>query len=131
MHIEVYEGSKLYDLVESINLNFGSLLSANSYYAIAVDVKNLAMQLIIYLNTVYKNFTFTNFTDKEFLEIMKNLIKSETDFNQFLDLVGLDIQTFIRLIVYIAPQMFTSNLVKFIQKTYLKIEPVGKKFTKR
>ena len=131
MHIEAYEGSKLYDLVESINLNFGPSLSANSYYAIAVDVKNLAMQLIIYLNTVYKNFTFTNFVDKEFLEIMKDLIKSEADFNQFLDLVGLDIQTFIRLMVYIAPQMFTSNLVKFIQKTYLKIEPVGKKFTKR
>jgi hypothetical protein len=58
-------------------------------------------------------------------------MKDMEEFNMFLSLVDVDIRTFIKTVISLSPNVFTSNLVKFIQKNYLNIEPVGKRLQKR
>ena len=103
---------------------------ANFYYATFADIKNLAAQLAYYFSIIYKNFVFVDFYDKAFIDSAKALIKDIDEFTLFLKLIDIDIETFIKLMVHISPQVFTSNLVKFIQKNYLNIEPTGKKTIK-
>ena len=93
--------------------------STNNFYAEQADIKNLAAQLVFYYRIVYKNFNFVDFYDKMFIDTTKTMIKDEEEFRKFLDMVDLDPKTFIKLMVYISPQVFTTNLVKFIRKQYL------------
>ncbi len=71
----------------------------------------------------YKNYEFESFGDKDFVTAAKSLIKSYNEFNKFLEVIGLEVNEFIELMVYLSPQVFTPNLVKFIQKYYLKEKP--------
>jgi len=75
---------------------------------------------------------FSNgFYDPVFIDLVKSLMKDMEEFNMFLSLVDVDIRTFIKTVISLSPNVFTSNLVKFIQKNYLNIEPVGKRLQKR
>lgn len=74
---------------------------------------------------------FFGFYDKMFIDAVKALVKDMEEFNAFLKMIDIDVVTFIKIMVQLSPQVFTSNLVKFIQKNYLNIEPVGKKIQKR
>jgi hypothetical protein len=53
------------------------------------------------------------------MDLFKALVKDEEDFKKFLEIIGLDIDEFIHIAVYIAPQCFTSNLIKFLKQHYL------------
>lgn len=66
-----------------------------------------------------------------FIDAVKALVKDTEEFNAFLKMIDIDIETFIKSMILLSPQVFTSNLVKFIQKNYLNIEPIGKKIQKR
>jgi hypothetical protein len=66
-----------------------------------------------------------------FIDAVKALVKDMEEFNAFLKMIDIDVETFIKIMVHLSPQIFTSNLVKFIQKNYLNIEPIGKKIQKR
>lgn len=125
---------QLYKDVEIVSESYmyrNTYTPASSFYAEQADIRNLAAQLIHFFMVVYKNFEFVDFYDKNFIDLVKALIKDPEEFNNFLSMVDIDVELFIKLMVYISPQAFTSNLVKFIQKTYLGIEPVGKKIQKR
>jgi DNA topoisomerase VI subunit A len=69
-----------------------------------------------------KNFNFSSFDDKKLIENTKNLIKSELEFKRFLKLIQIDLNYFLKIIVYIMPTVFTSNLIKFVHTTYLNTE---------
>ena len=95
--------------------------SSSESYVLTTDVKKLGKQLIIYFKETCKNFEFTQFYEKSFMDLFKSLIKNEDEMHKFLQMIGLDMDEFLRLSIYICPTCFTSNLIKFIQEKYLNI----------
>ena len=95
------------------------------------DLEKLAKQMIFYFYCTIKNFTFIDFYDKEFIDACKFLIKDKEEFERFLSYVKLDIEEFIHMSIYICQNAFTSNLIKFIQTTYLGIKPKKEKIKKK
>lgn len=93
--------------------------SSNHTFSIRCDAQVLAAQLIKYFELTSKNFKFESFYEKKFMDLFKALVKDEEDFKKFLEIIGLDIDDFIHIAVYIAPQCFTSNLIKFLKQHYL------------
>ena len=112
-----------------IVIRFGR--SSSESYILAADVKKLSKQLILYFTDTCKNFKFTQFYDKSFMDLFKALIKNEEEFKKFLDMICLDLEEFLKLSTYICPLCFTSNLIKFIQETYLGIKASKKKQIKK
>lgn len=95
-------------------------ISANSSFAMSYDTKILSGQLLRYFELTCKNFEFTSFYDKKFMDAFKSLIKNPDEFERFLDMIHLDIEDFIHIAVHIVPLCFTSNLVKYIKENYIK-----------
>jgi len=105
--------------------------SDSKFYTISTDVQRLTKQLIYYFYIVFKNFNFKELTDKDFIEAFKFLIKDETEFRTFLEMIEISLDDFLHLGVYISPTSFTSTLIKFIQSTYLNINIPPKKKIKK
>jgi hypothetical protein len=103
-----------HDCTYAINGN-----SSNKNFVMACDVKVLSAQLIKYFELTNKNFIFESFYDKKFMDLFKALIKDEDEFRKFLDMTGIEIDDFIHISVYIAPQCFTSNLIKYLKQHYI------------
>ena len=95
-------------------------MSADSSYSISCDVKVLSKQLIRYFELTCKGFIFESFYDKKFTDAFKSLIKTPDEFERFLEMIHLDAEEFIHIAIYISPQSFTSNLIKFLKENYLK-----------
>ena len=77
-------------------------------------------QLIRYFELTCKGFIFESFYDKKFTDAFKSLIKTPDEFERFLEMIHLDAEEFIHIAIYISPQSFTSNLVKFLKENYVK-----------
>lgn len=86
------------------------------------DVALISTQLVYYFKCLNKNFNFTDFNDKKLIENTKTLIKSELEFKKFLKMIQIDLNYFLKILVYIMPSVFTSNVIKFIHSTYLNID---------
>lgn len=93
--------------------------SSEKNFIMSCDVKVLSAQLVKYFELTNKNFTFESFYDKKFMDLFKALVKDEDEFEKFLDMIGIDIEDFIHISVHIAPQCFTSNLIKYLKQTYI------------
>lgn len=91
------------------------------------DAELVASQLIFYFTTVCKNFKFEGFYDKAFVNNVKELIKNKEEFTKYLDMIQIEVEEFFKILIYVAPPVFTSNLIKFIQENYLGITPTKKK----
>lgn len=94
--------------------------SADYSYSISCDVKVLSKQLIRYFELTCKGFVFESFYDKKFTDAFKSLIKTPDEFERFLEMIHLDVEEFIHIAIYISPQSFTSNLIKFLKENYIK-----------
>lgn len=115
----------IYKKVEAVEEEItctSSNVSTHQRYIMNADVKNLGAQLAHYFTVSYKNFEFTSFYDKDFISAAKTLIKSYDEFKKFLENVDITIEEFIKMMGILSPQVFTSNLVKFIQKYYINPE---------
>lgn len=97
-------------------------MEVGKHIVITSDLEKLAKQIIFYFYCIIKNFTFVDFYDKEFINAYKFLIKDEEEFTKFLSYTKLNVEEFIQLSIYICQNAFTSNLIKFIQTTYLNKE---------
>lgn len=95
------------------------------------DVKKLSKQLDIYFKETCRNFEFTQFYDKSFMDLFKALVKNEDEMKRFLQMTCLEMDEFLKLSTYICPLCFTSNLIKFIQENYLHIKVEQKKNKKK
>jgi hypothetical protein len=93
--------------------------SSEQNFMMSCDVKVLSAQLVKYFELTNKNFTFESFYDKKFMDLFKALVKDEDEFEKFLDMIGIDVEDFIHISVHIAPQCFTSNLIKYLKQTYI------------
>lgn len=69
-----------------------------------------------------KEFVFTDFYDKAFIDNFKILIKDENKFKKFLTDISFDLDEFLHIGVYVCPHCFTTNLIKFIKTHYLNHE---------
>ncbi len=98
-----------------------------SSLAMEMDAKIALSQLAIYFQNIYKNYDFNGFDDKKFHDLIKDLIKNPQDLNYYLELMDIDVKYFFKLISFIAPDIFTHNIIKIIRINYLKISPKIKK----
>lgn len=94
-------------------------ISSNQGYSMRCDVRVLSAQLVKYFELTNKNFKFESFYEKKIMDLFKALVKDENEFHKFLEMTGLDIEDFIHIAIYIVPQCFTSNLIKFLRQHYL------------
>ena len=94
-------------------------IPVNKLYEILIDVNILTAQLLYFFNEAYVSIDAKEYNDKKFIEAIKVLLKDKENCLKFIELVELDMKSFIKLLIYISPSIFTSNIIKFIQKTYL------------
>ena len=76
---------------------------------------------------MWKNYEFRGFDDKHFHDLVKGLIKNQEELNFYLDLLGMDLKYFIKLLSYVVPEVFTHNIIKLVRTNYLNIAPKPKK----
>lgn len=119
------------DISEYFNLTCYTGKSDSKFYIVSSDIERLTKQIIFYFYTIIKNFKFVDLYDKDFIEAFKLLVKDQEEFKSFLTMVGISIDDFLYLGVYICPNAFTSTLIKFIQINYLNINITKVKKTKK
>lgn len=103
-----------------IIINYG--INATSNIELYHDTQILTEKLITYMENNCKEFIFTDFYEKTFVDNFKLLIKDENKFKHFLNDINFNLDEFLTISVYICPHCFTTNLIKFIKTHYLKKE---------
>lgn len=101
------------------NRNYQIGITASKGLELYHDTQVLCEKLIDYLEENVKDYEFTDFFDKQFVDNFKALIKNEDKFNGFLNEISFTIDEFLHTAVYICPHCFTSNIIKFIKLHYL------------
>lgn len=95
-------------------------LNSNKRLQIGQDVQLLAQYLITYIQRKYPQYQFVDFYQPLLVKSLRNLIKNEKHFLEFLKEIHFDIDEFFTISVYIIPHVYTTYLIKFIKETYLK-----------
>ena len=93
--------------------------STISEYNLAQDVHYIATNLLDFFDENLKNYEFIAFDDKQFCEALKALIKDKNALKMFLERVKIEKEEFLKLVVYVSPSCFTTNLVKYIKNHVL------------
>jgi hypothetical protein len=84
------------------------------------DTQILLEKLVTYIEAKNPNIKINDLYEKEFTEEFKALVKNEEEFLKFLNDINFSLTEFIEISVHVVPHCFTSNLVKFIKKQYVK-----------
>ncbi len=95
-------------------------LNSSKRLQIGQDVQLLAQCLITYMQKKYSQYQFTDFYDPLLVKAIRNLIKNEKHFLEFLNEIHFEAEQFFTISVYIIPHVYTTYLIKFIKETYLK-----------
>ena len=84
------------------------------------DTQILLEKLVTYVEAKYPDIKINDLYEKEFVDAFKALVKDETEFLNFLNDISFTLTEFVEISVHVVPHCFTSNLVKFIKKQYVK-----------
>lgn len=95
-------------------------LNSSKRMQIGHDVQLLTQFLINYIQKKHPNYQFIDFYDPILVKTLRNLIKNEKHFLEFLNEIHFEIDEFFTISVYIIPHVYTTYLIKFIKETYLK-----------
>lgn len=95
-------------------------LNSSKRMQIGHDVQLLAQFLINYIQKKHPQYQFKDFYDPVLVKTLRNLIKNEKHFLEFLKEIHFEIDEFFTISVYIIPHVYTTYLIKFIKETYLK-----------
>lgn len=111
-------------IIKNINARTLYTIGSNASHLLELneDIRDLTTKMVIFLLENYPDINYEDFYDKKVLTILKNIIKDEQKFKVFLKSINYTLNDFLNIGVYVCPQVFTTNIIKFIRITYLELE---------
>lgn len=104
---------------EKISTTYSIGLNSSKRFQLIQDVQLLAQYVVSFMQNKYPDYEFKDFYDPVLIIKLRNLIKNEKAFREFLNNIHFEVEQFFNISVYLFPQVYTSYLIKFIKETYL------------